>query len=403
MYQIVILVIMLIIIALFFLFPNLPQRVQTGMLSTLLFIPILCFPPGIMFMALISFPGLITHLMVSSPLGQKILNNVFGIELSPEETSIRAYFFTRIGFTIGSAMYLLVLLTFQITVLSLLNFNTLTPNIKFGQLLPISIYDLPKVLYLIAAYVALPLFISEKLSTFENKFSDPNTPQSARESYIDAMQTLGTLIGFLLSKVATSIITPLELLIPLVIVLPLFATNGMQKLFNLIGVPLPADVFKISEIFRNGETFFIFMNMYIIFTAIMIIIGPCIPLYSYIYHAFHDEKITKIFIFIIQLLMFWLVPTLLGRSFERSLKRTAGVKNAEKIEKTNGYAMGYVIGVMLMVSVYLYFSRVTKPLQVFANKRIKIATKGANKFIAKATNKISPSNIFKVKNGKKFF
>jgi hypothetical protein len=301
--------------------------------------------------ASISIPIILTHLTIRLPFVRKQFSNLFGVEIDPDKMSSHDFFSSKFGVTMILTLLLIYFLLTQIVILGLFNFNSNPlPNFRVGQILPIRIYDLPNVCFLMLAFTVFPLVLSNALTKVTTKMAKNSGDANA---YRDAMRPLGTLLGFLIAKYALTLqlVTPIEIVTTLIIVITLFATKAVDAFLKFNRLKLPSSTLR--ELFSHDETSFLFFIIYLIFLCMVLLITHLVPGLDYLRNPFKQSKLTSVPELFIHFFLFWITPSFTGLAIEKSLETTAEKGKKEDVDKTNGYALGYIIGYMLILSGFL--------------------------------------------------
>lgn len=355
-------------------------KLQMVMISTLLFGMPLLFTQGstlgLKIIKVISVPSMLTFLSIQVPQIRKFFSDILGIDIDQNEMSVRDFFRTRFGVIMSLSLFLMYFILNQMVFLPLFSSQGMMPDIKEGQILPIARKDVPRVLFLIMSSIILPLWSSNKLSDWIASLAK-NSNAKYVESYRSAMRILATLFGYLLSFTVTQSITPVELGSALVTALTLFFTGSLFQMFRVMKIDLPPKV--TSEIFTHDEAALLFATVYGSLLLLAAFVVPKLPVFDSIRKSFTGNDFFQLVDLVKSVVLFWMVPSLTGSAFERSLKKTTA--SAAKVQSTNGYALGYIVGYLLTLAGH-----------VFTNKSLGVAKKYTDKAMDSINNSMKSMN-----------
>lgn len=328
-------------------------KLQFGMMGVLLLLmPIIYLrTASVRAIKVISIPAILTFLTVQVPEIRSFFDNVIGVKLNTSDLSVQDFFKTKFGFFVSLSIFLLYFCLNQIIVLPLTSLSKTVPDIINGQFLPVGKIDVPRVIFMLVTFIATPLFISGKLSSLVARLASNSSPDSV-SNYKSAVRVLSTLLGFLISYNVVHSITPIEIVGSLVTVVVLFSSGLLKKVFSVLKIDIPYQSAK--QVFTNDETLLLFATVYGVLLLLSSTVFPLVPGLSFVRSIFLGSSVHQLLTFAIQLVLFWMVPSLTGKSFQASLAKSVG--DASKVETLNGYALGYIVGYVLALSGYIFIS-----------------------------------------------
>jgi hypothetical protein len=328
-------------------------QLQFAMMAFLLFgLPLILTSGntmGIKVIKLVSIPALLTFATIQVPSFRRFYSNLLGIDIDENEMSVQDFFRTRFGFVMSISLFLIYFCLNQMIVLPILSSSTLVPDIAQGQILPVDKGDVPRVMFLIVAYIILPLFLSDKLTDFIAKLA-ANSNAKNIDAYKSAMRIVATLFGFTLSFIATQVITPVEIGGAFAAAALLFMSGAVFELFRILEIKLPKNA--LNQVFTHDEVALLFATMFGVLILMASFVMPLLPPLASIRQQFIGTNTVQISELGKLLILFWMVPSLTGSAYEQSLIKSS--KSASKVRKTNGYALGYIVGYLLTLSGYLF-------------------------------------------------